>query len=67
MNGTARDSRRQTLMLAAARLRHVASTKWATRPYMDMKRLVELDAKNEANVGGAQSPREEVAAAPSVA
>src|SRR3974377_1751695 len=28
-------------MLAAARLRHVASTKWGTRRYMDMNRLAE--------------------------
>lgn len=32
---------KSALMLAAARLRHVASTKWGTRPYMDMKRLTE--------------------------
>ncbi|SMF70994.1 transposase, partial [Pseudobacteriovorax antillogorgiicola] len=29
------------LMLTAARLRHVASTKWGTRKYMDMDRLKE--------------------------
>jgi len=29
------------LMLAAARLRHVAGTKWGTRRYLDMNRLLE--------------------------
>jgi transposase-like protein len=29
------------LMLVAARLRHVAGTKWGTRKYLDMERLVE--------------------------
>lgn len=32
-----------TLMLSAARLRHVAGTKWGTRRYMDMQRLVDLE------------------------
>lgn len=31
------------LMLVAARLRHVAGTKWGTRRYMDMGRLAEQD------------------------
>lgn len=31
------------LMLVAARLRHVAGTKWGTRRYLDMDRLKELD------------------------
>jgi len=30
------------LMLAAARLRHIAGTKWSTRQYMNMKRLSEV-------------------------
>ena len=30
------------LMLAAARLRHIAGTKWGTRRYMNMKRLQEM-------------------------
>jgi putative transposase len=30
------------LMLAAARLRHIAGTKWGSRQYMNMKRLEEL-------------------------
>nr|WP_145432944.1 transposase [Lacipirellula limnantheis] len=29
------------LMLVAARLRHVAGTKWGTRKYLDMERLIE--------------------------
>jgi len=32
---------KSALMLAAARLRHVASTKWGTRRYLDMNRLAE--------------------------
>ena len=31
------------LMLSAARLRHVAGTKWGTRRYMDMQRLYDLE------------------------
>ena len=31
------------VMLAAARLRHVASTKWGTRRYLDMMHLQEMD------------------------
>ena len=30
------------LMLAAARLRHIAGTKWGTRRYMNMEHLAEL-------------------------
>ena len=30
------------LMLAAARLRHIAGTKWGTRRYMNMEHLTEL-------------------------
>src|ERR1700722_3440709 len=33
---------RSALMLAAARLRHVAGTKWGTRRYLDMNRLAEV-------------------------
>ena len=29
------------LMLAAARLRHIAGTKWGTRKFLDMERLKE--------------------------
>lgn len=29
------------LMLVAARLKHVAGTKWGTRKYLDMERLIE--------------------------
>lgn len=35
------------LMLAAARLRHIAGTKWGTRKYMNMKRLEEMQQKDE--------------------
>ncbi|EPG72508.1 transposase, mutator-like family protein [Leptospira fainei serovar Hurstbridge str. BUT 6] len=33
---------KSALMLATARLRHVASTKWGTKKYVDMKKLKEL-------------------------
>ena len=33
---------RSALMLAAARLRHVAGSKWGTRRYMDMNRLAQV-------------------------
>jgi hypothetical protein len=44
-------------MLVAARLRHVAGTKWGTRKYLDMERLAE---GRDANVdfGGAQQTGE---------
>ena len=34
---------RSALMIVAARLRHVAGTKWGTRRYMNMERLKELE------------------------
>lgn len=34
---------KSALMLAAARLRHIAASQWGTRAYLDMKRLAELD------------------------
>ena len=37
------------LMLVAARLRHMASTKWGTRRYLDMSRLREHDQQREAS------------------
>ena len=37
------------LMLVAARLRHVAGTKWGTRKYLDMSRLAEQDAEDSRN------------------
>mgnify|MGYP001091536140 CR=1 FL=1 len=43
---------RSALMLAAARLRHVAGSRWGTRRYMDMDRLKEMqteDAKKTHN------------------
>jgi putative transposase len=36
------------LMLVAARLRHIAGTKWGTRRYMDMDRLRERDTEQQA-------------------
>ena len=36
------------LMLVAARLRHIASTKWSTKQYLNMKRLHEMDAEEAA-------------------
>ena len=38
------------LMLAAARLRHVAGTKWGTKRYLDMK-LIESDQGELEEVG----------------
>jgi putative transposase len=37
------------LMLAAARLRHVAGTKWGTLRYLDVKLLKDMDTKAEAS------------------
>lgn len=36
------------LMLVAARLRHIAGTKWGTRRYLDMDRLHEPQEAGEA-------------------
>jgi len=36
------------LMLVAARLRHIAATKWGTRMYMKMDRLEELSGGSRA-------------------
>jgi transposase-like protein len=33
------------LMLVAARLRHIASTKWSTKLYLNMKRMAEIDSE----------------------
>ena len=38
---------RSALMLAAARLRHVAGTKWSTCRYLNMKRLQEQRKEQE--------------------
>ena len=35
------------LMLVAARLRHIAGTRWGTRQYMDMERLRELEQEQQ--------------------
>jgi transposase-like protein len=40
------------VMLAAARLRHVAGTKWGSKRYMDMTRLQEEDAEQQARAAG---------------
>ena len=34
---------RSALMLVAARLRHIAGTKWGTRRYLNMERLQEME------------------------
>ena len=41
----------EALMLAAARLRHIAGTKWGTRRYMNMNRLREMQNEVLAEVG----------------
>lgn len=38
---------KSALMLVAARLRHVASTNWGTRRYMNMKLLDEMETENQ--------------------
>ena len=43
---------KSALMLVAARLRHVAGTRWGTRKYLDMDRLHEMEKEKE---GGAVS------------
>ena len=40
---------KSALMLVAARLRHVAGTRWGTRKYLDMSRLKELETENSAH------------------
>ena len=44
------------LMLVAARLRHIAGTKWGTRRYLDMSRLRELRAGAGGEGPGAETP-----------
>jgi len=39
------------VMLAAARLRHIAGTRWGTRRYMNMKRLGEMQIENVTQAG----------------
>ena len=34
---------KSALMLVAARLRHIAGTRWGTRKYLDMERLYDTD------------------------
>ena len=38
---------RSALMLVAARLRHIAGTKWGKRQYLDMERLREQEREEE--------------------
>ena len=38
---------RSALMLVAARLRHIAGTKWGTRQYLDMERLREQEQEEQ--------------------
>lgn len=38
---------RSALMLVAARLRHIAGTRWGTRRYLDMRKLSEMKAEQE--------------------
>jgi hypothetical protein len=42
-------------MLVAARLRHVAGTKWGTRKYLDMERLAEGRDANFDSCGAQQT------------
>jgi len=46
---------KSALMLAAARLRHVAGTKWGRRKYMNMDRLWELEAETKPEVEAAMA------------
>ncbi len=41
------------LMLAAARLRHIAGTKWSTYRYLNMKRLKDQQTERELELAGA--------------
>jgi transposase-like protein len=47
------------LMLVAARLRHVAGTKWGTRKYLDMERLAE-GRETTVDFSGAQQTGESI-------
>jgi len=38
-------------MLVAARLRHIAGTRWGLRRYMDMDRLRELEQERQQEAG----------------
>jgi len=42
---------RSALMLVAARLRHIAGTRWGLRRYMDMDRLRELEQERQQEAG----------------
>ena len=41
---------RSALMLVAARLRHIASSRWSSRRYLDMERLREQDQEQATTV-----------------
>lgn len=43
------------LMLVAARLRHVAGTRWGARRYLDMTRLREMDTTRATTTGTSQA------------
>lgn len=53
---------RSALMLVAARLRHIAGTKWGTKRYLDMERLRE-PAENESSIA-AVGPLQSAAVVP---
>jgi transposase-like protein len=49
--------RHSAVMLVAARLRHVAGTRWGTRQYMDMERLREQEQEErEATIAWSMQP-----------
>ena len=49
------------VMLSAARLRHIAGTKWGSRRYMDMTRLYELENERRQQEEEEQEERSSVA------
>ena len=48
------------LMLVAARLRHIAGTKWGTRKYLDMSRLTEQRRENASRKRAQKNESEQV-------
>ena len=52
---------RSAIMVVAARLRHVAGTKWGTRRYLNMARLKEMARAVRAAAGapGGHGPRDD--------
>lgn len=61
--------RQSAVMLVAARLRHIAGTRWSTRKYLDMSRLREQDQERlfteEESVAAASQAASTVQPAPS--